>query len=132
MTAGRSPQRAYRLPSVHLSAYDHGEADLQLDQLRESIEVRRPLERVVYLDRGLALTPPPLPGVRSETLIPGRLQLIEVPVPPEGLSVGRRQVEALAPANPPAIRQAPIAVQRCRQADSIPPDHRVSPLSPHA
>lgn len=101
VTTGRSPQRAYRLPSVHLSEYDHGEADLQLDQLRERIEVRPPLERVVFIDRALALTPPALPGVRSETLIPDRLQLIEVPVPPGGLSVGRRQVAPLAPANPP-------------------------------
>jgi hypothetical protein len=95
VTTGRSSMRAYRLPSVHLPAYDHGEADLVLDQQRETIEVRPPLRRVLLLDRGLALTPPGLPGVRVESLIPGRLQLIEVPVPPGGLAVGRRRVEGL-------------------------------------
>ncbi len=95
VTTGRSNQRAYRLPSVHLSAYDHGEADLQLDQESETIAVRPPLRRVLLLDRGLALEPPALPGVRVEALIPGRLQLIEVPVPAGGLEVGRRSVERL-------------------------------------
>jgi hypothetical protein len=57
--------------------------------------VRPPLQRVVFLDRGLAMTPPALPGVRSEELIPGRLRLIEVPVPPQGLEVGRRQARLL-------------------------------------
>jgi hypothetical protein len=97
VTTGRSNQRAYRLPSVHLSAYDHGEADLELDQRSETIVVRPPLRRVLLVDRGLALEPPALPGVRVEPLIPGRLQLIEVPVPPGGLEVGRRRV-ALPPA----------------------------------
>ena len=96
VTTGRSSQRAYRLPSVHLSAYDHGEADLVLDQQRDVIVVRPPLRRVLLLDRGLALQAPALPGVRVDPLIPGRLQLIEVPVPPGGLEVGRRRV-ALAP-----------------------------------
>lgn len=95
VTTGRSNQRAYRLPSVHLRAYDHGEADLQLDQERETIAVRPPLRRVLLLDRGLALTPPDLPGVKVEALIPGRLQLIELPVPPGGLEVGRRRVRLL-------------------------------------
>lgn len=95
VTTGRSNQRAYRLPSVHLRAYDHGEADLQLDQERETIAVRPPLRRVLLLDRGLALAPPDLPGVKVEALIPGRLQLIELPVPPDGLEVGRRRVRLL-------------------------------------
>lgn len=95
VTSGRSNLRAYRLPSVHLSAYDHGEADLVLDQERETIAVRPPLRRVLLLDRGLALEPPALPGVRVEMLIPGRLQLIELPVPPSGLEVGRRLVAPL-------------------------------------
>ena len=97
ITTGRSNQRAYRLPSVHLSAYDHGEADLELDQRSETIVARPPLRRVLLLDRGLALEPPALPGVRVEPLIPGRLRLIEVPVPAGGLEVGRRRV-APAPA----------------------------------
>ena len=96
VTAGRSNLRAYRLPSVHLSAYDHGEADLELDQNSEEIEVRPPLLRVVLLDRGLVFQAPSLQGVRRKVLIPGRLQLIEVPVPPDGLLVGRRELEPLA------------------------------------
>jgi len=95
VTSGRSNRRAYRLPSVHLPAYDHGEADLVLDQQRDTIVVRPPLQRVLLLDRGLALTPPELPGVKVKALIPGRLQLIEVPVPPGGLELGRRRVERL-------------------------------------
>ena len=96
VTAGRSNLRAYRLPSVHLPAYDHGEADLELDQHSEEIEVRPPLRRVVLLDRGLVFQAPSLPGVRRQLLIPGRLQLLEVPVPPDGLLVGRRELEPLA------------------------------------
>jgi hypothetical protein len=110
VTTGRSNRRAYRLPSVHLNAYDHGEADLVLDQERETIEVRPPLRRVVLLDRGLALAPPALPGVRVEPLIPGRLQLIEVPVPPGGLEVGRRRVERLeADGTPESASEQPAA-----------------------
>ena len=97
VTTGRSNQRAYRLPSVHLAAYDHGSADLELEQERESIAVRPPLRRVLLLDRGLVLEPPSLPGVRRQLLIPGRLQLIEVPVPASGLRVGRRGVASLEP-----------------------------------
>ncbi|MFZ0406548.1 MAG: hypothetical protein WAM11_00325 [Cyanobium sp.] len=96
VTAGRSNLRAYRLPSVHLPAYDHGEADLELDQNSKEIEVRPPLRRLVLLDRGLVFEAPNLPGVRRQVLIPGRLQLIEVPVPPAGLLVGRRELEPLA------------------------------------
>jgi hypothetical protein len=93
---------------VHLRAYDHGEADLQLEQMRETLVVRPPLRRVLLLDRGLALQPPALPGVRVETLIPGRLQLIEVPVPPEGLEVGRRLARLpAAAADPAAVAPSP-------------------------
>jgi hypothetical protein len=97
VVSGKSNRRAYRLPSVHLPAYDHGEADLELDQRREFIAVQRPLQRVVFLDRGLSMDPPTLTGVLTRTLIPGRLQLIEVPVPEGGLKVSRRQVFPLAP-----------------------------------
>jgi len=95
VVSGQRNQRAWRLPSVHLPAYDHGEADLELDQRHDTLPVRPPLQRVVFLDRGLAMAPPALPGVRSEELIPGRLRLIEVPVPPGGLEVGRRQARLL-------------------------------------
>jgi hypothetical protein len=111
VTTGRSNQRAYRLPSVHLSAYDHGEADLVLDQKRDVIVVQPPLRRVLLLDRGLALEPPALPGVRVDPLIPGRLQLIEVPVPPGGLEVGRRRV---APAPVPGEEAAGGSESRSR------------------
>ncbi|HYP03859.1 MAG TPA: hypothetical protein VER57_04840, partial [Cyanobium sp.] len=97
VVSGQSNQRAWRLPSVHLPAYDHGEADLELDQRHDTLPVRPPLRRVVFLDRGLVMAPPSLPGVRTEELIPGRLRLIEVPVPPGGLEVGRRQVRSLVP-----------------------------------
>ena len=81
---------------------------LQLDQQRETIAVRPPLQRVLLLDRGLALEPPSLPGVRVEPLIPGRLQLIEVPVPPGGLEVGRRRLVLLtATAGDPAAGTEP-------------------------
>jgi hypothetical protein len=95
VATGRSNQRAYRLPSVHLPAYDHGEADLLLEQESETIEVRPPLRRVLLIDRGLVLDLPALPGAERKELIPGRLQLVEVPVPPGGLVVGRRRVERL-------------------------------------
>jgi hypothetical protein len=95
VVSGQRNQRAWRLPSVHLPAYDHGEADLELDQRHHTLPVRPTLQRVVFLDRGLVMLPTSLPGVRSEELIPGRLQLIEVPVPPGGLEVGRRQVRPL-------------------------------------
>lgn len=101
VTTGRSNLRAFRLPSVHLPAFDHGEADLVLDQLKPVIEVRPPLQRVLYLDRGLVMQAPELPGVRQETLIPGRLQLVEVPVPPQGLAVSRRHAVPLPGAAPP-------------------------------
>jgi len=95
VVSGQRDQRAWRLPSVHLPAYDHGDADLELDQRHDTLPVRPPLQRVVFLDRGLVMVPPALPGVRTEELIPGRLRLIEVPVPPGGLEVGRRQVRPL-------------------------------------
>ena len=95
VTTGRSNARAYRLPSVHLPAYDHGDADRQLEEDRDGMPVRPPLERLVVLDRGLAFPLPALPGVRQEILIPGRLQLIEVPVPPEGLRLSRRTLAPL-------------------------------------
>ncbi|WP_255143868.1 hypothetical protein [Synechococcus sp. EJ6-Ellesmere] len=101
---GRSNRRAYRLPSVHLPAYDHGEADLVLDQRDESIEVRPPLRRVLLIDRGLSVQPGDVPGGRFEPLIPGRLQLIEVAVPASGLEVFRRQVKPL-----PSAEQDPAA-----------------------
>ena len=82
VVSGQRNQRAWRLPSVHLPAYDHGEADLELDQRHDTLPVLPPLRRVVFLDRGLVMTPPSLPGVRTEELIPGRLRLIEVPVGP--------------------------------------------------
>jgi hypothetical protein len=100
VVTGRSSLRAYRLPSVHLSAYDHGEADLVLDQKRDSIAVTPPLQRVLLLDRGLALEAPPVPGARQEELIPGRLRLYEVPVPPGGLEVGRRRILPLSGSEP--------------------------------
>ncbi len=98
VVTGRSNRRAYRLPSVHLPAYDHGEADLVLDQRDESIEVRPPLRRVLLIDRGLSVQPGDVPGGRFEPLIPGRLQLIEVAVPASGLEVFRRQVKPLTSA----------------------------------
>jgi hypothetical protein len=97
VVSGKRNQRAYRLPSVHLPAYDHGEADLVLDQRDDTIAVRPPLRRVVFLDRGLAMAEPDLPGVRTENLLPGRLRLILVPVPAEGLEVGRREARRLPP-----------------------------------
>ncbi len=97
VVSGRSNQRAYRLPSVHLPAYDHGEADLELDQRRDSLVVKPPLQRVLLLDRGLAVSPSAVPGGRIETLIPGRLQLIELAVPPGGLRVERRAARPLRP-----------------------------------
>ncbi len=98
VVSGRSNRRAYRLPSVHLSAYDHGEADLVLDQRRDFIDVKPPLRRVLLLDRGLAVSAAAVPGdSRFETLIPGRLQLIEVKVPPAGLRLDRRSVQPLDP-----------------------------------
>lgn len=100
VVTGRSSQRAYRLPSVHLPAYDHGEADLVLDQKRDSIAVTPPLQRVLLLDRGLALEAPSIPGTRQQELLPGRLRLYEVPVPAEGLRVGRRLVLPLGGGEP--------------------------------
>ena len=97
ITTGRSNLRAYRLPSVHLPAYDHDRADFRLDQEGPSIAVRPPLRRVVVLDRGLRMAPPPLAGVREGMVIPGRLRLLEVPIPPEGLEVGRSAIRALPP-----------------------------------
>jgi hypothetical protein len=107
VVTGRSNRRAYRLPSVHLPAYDHGEADLVLDQRDESIEVRPPLRRVVLIDRGLSVQPGDVPGGRFESLIPGRLQLIDVAVPASGLEVSRRQVKPLPPAEPAPGAAAP-------------------------
>jgi hypothetical protein len=98
ITTGRSNLRAYRLPSVHLPAYDHDQADFKLDQDGPTIAVRPPLKRVVVLDRGLRMEPPPLAGVRSEMVIPGRLRLLEVPIPPGGLEVERGAIRALPPA----------------------------------
>ncbi|MEB3156956.1 MAG: hypothetical protein VKO26_05915 [Cyanobacteriota bacterium] len=97
ITTGRSNLRAYRLPSVHLPAYDHQRADFRLDQQGPTIAVRPPLRRLVVLDRGLRLEPPALPGARAEMLLPGRLRLLEVPVPAEGLEVERGAVRALPP-----------------------------------
>lgn len=97
VTTGRSNLRAYRLPSVHLPAYDHGQADFRLDQAGPTIAVRPPLKRVVVLDRGLRMDLPPVPGVRSEMVIPGRLRLLEVPIPPGGLEVERGAIRTLAP-----------------------------------
>ena len=107
MTTGRSSLKAYRLPSVHLSAYDHDRADFRLDQLGPSIDVGPPLERVVVLDRGLHMPPPALAGVRIEELIPGRLRLIEVPVPASGLEVERGAIRALPAAGDPGPSQPP-------------------------
>jgi hypothetical protein len=98
ITTGRSNLRAYRLPSVHLPAYDHDQADFKLDQDGPTIAVRPPLKRVVVLDRGLRMEPPPLAGVRSDIVIPGRLRLLEVPIPPGGLEVERGAIRALPPA----------------------------------
>lgn len=66
LTTGLPPLRAYRLPSVHLPAYDHDSADLRLDQQQETIEVRPPLRRVVLLDRGLVFEAPPPGGGTTE------------------------------------------------------------------
>ncbi len=107
VVTGRSNRRPYRLPSVHLPAYDHGEADLMLDQHKDSIEVRPPLRRVVMIDRGLSVQPGDVPGGRVEALIPGWLQLIEVPVPDSGLEVFRRQVKPLDQAAPNPAGEAP-------------------------
>jgi hypothetical protein len=100
ITTGRSNLRAYRLPSVHFPAYDHNQADFRLDQEGPTIAVRPPLRRLVVLDRGLRLEPPSLPGARGVMLIPGRLRLLEVPIPPSGLEVERGAVRPLpAPAD---------------------------------
>ncbi|MEB3333926.1 MAG: hypothetical protein VKP70_02965 [Cyanobacteriota bacterium] len=100
ITTGRSSLRAFRLPSVHLPAYDHDQADFKLDQKGPSITVRPPLRRLVVLDRGLRVQPPPLAGVRSEMVIPDRLRVLEVPIPPDGLEVERGAIRALpAPAD---------------------------------
>ena len=98
ITTGRSNLRAYRLPSVHLPAYDHDQADFRLDQAGPSITVRPPLERVVVLDRGLRMEPPAVEGLRSTDVIPKRLRLLEVPIPPGGLEVERGAIRALPPA----------------------------------
>ncbi|MEB3318320.1 MAG: hypothetical protein VKO39_09315 [Cyanobacteriota bacterium] len=95
ITTGRSNLRAYRLPSVHFPAYDHDQADFRLDQAGPTIAVRPPLRRLVVLDRGLRLEPPALPGVRGVMLIPGRLRLLEVPIPASGLEVERGAVRPL-------------------------------------
>ncbi|MFM9046775.1 MAG: hypothetical protein ACKOOH_03815 [Cyanobium sp.] len=97
VTTGRANLRAFRLPSVHFPAYDHDGADFKLDQAGPTIGVKPPLKRVVVLDRGLRMAPPPLPGVRSELLIPGRLRLLEVPIPPAGLEVERGAIRLLPP-----------------------------------
>ncbi|MFN9545704.1 MAG: hypothetical protein ACK6AD_01325 [Cyanobacteriota bacterium] len=97
ITTGRSNLRAYRLPSVHLPAYDHEQADFRLDQQGPTLAVRPPLRRLVVLDRGLRMEPPSLPGVRDLILIPGRLRLLEVPIPATGLEVERGAVRALPP-----------------------------------
>ena len=97
VTTGRSNLRAFRLPSVHFPAYDHDQADFRLDQDGPTIAVRPPLKRVVVLDRGLRMEPPPLPGVRSEMVIPGRLRLLEVPSPAGGLEVERGAIRPLPP-----------------------------------
>jgi hypothetical protein len=94
ITTGRSNLRAYRLPSVHLPAYDHDQADFRLDQKGPSITVGPPLRRLVVLDRGLRMDPPPLAGVRSDMVIPHRLRLLEVPIPPEGLEVERGTIRS--------------------------------------
>lgn len=95
ITTGKGNLRAYRLPSVHLPAYDHDRADFRLDQDGPTIAVRPPLQRLVVLDRGLRMAPPQLPGTRAEMLIPKRLRLLEVPVPPGGLEVERGAIRAL-------------------------------------
>jgi hypothetical protein len=97
ITTGRANLRAFRLPAVHFPAYDHDQADFRLDQQGPAIAVRPPLRRLVVLDRGLRLEPPALPGVRSVRLIPGRLRLLEVPIPVGGLEVERGAVRALPP-----------------------------------
>jgi hypothetical protein len=97
IATGRAHLRAFRLPSVHLPAYDHDQADFRLDQQGPAIAVRPPLRRLVVLDRGLRLEPPSLPGTRTVMLIPGRLRLLEVPIPPGGLEVERGAVRALPP-----------------------------------
>jgi hypothetical protein len=97
ITTGRANLRAFRLPSVHFPAYDHDQADFRLDQQGPPIAVRPPLRRLVVLDRGLRMEPPALPGVREVMLIPGRLRLLEVPIPAGGLEVERGAVRALPP-----------------------------------
>jgi hypothetical protein len=82
---------------VHFPAYDHDQADFRLDQQGPTMAVRPPLRRLVVLDRGLRLEPPSLPGTRSVMLIPGRLRLLEVPIPPSGLEVERGAVRPLPP-----------------------------------
>ena len=107
ITTGRSNLRAYRLPSVHFPAYDHDQADFRLDQQGPTMAVRPPLQRLVVLDRGLRLEPPSLPGVRSVMLIPGRLRLLEVPIPPSGLEVERGAVRPLPPPADARANQPP-------------------------
>ena len=85
------------LPSVHFPAYDHDQADFRLDQQGPTIAVRPPLRRLVVLDRGLRMEPPALAGVRDVMVLPGRLRLLEVPIPPDGLEVERGAIRALPP-----------------------------------
>jgi hypothetical protein len=92
---GRPNLRAYRLPSIHIPAYDHGDADFVLDQRDDHIDVIPPIQRVVVLDRGLALPIPDGVGTQIKELRPGRMRLLELTVPPEGLRVGRRRIQTL-------------------------------------
>ncbi|MFN9646085.1 MAG: hypothetical protein ACK6BG_13440 [Cyanobacteriota bacterium] len=107
VTTGRANLRAFRLPSVHLPAYDHDQADFRLDQDGPTIAVRPPLRRLVVLDRGLRVEPPSLPGVRAVMLVPGRLRLLEVPIPADGLEVERGAVRALPPPADGRVDQPP-------------------------
>lgn len=93
VASGSREERAHRLPSVHLPAYDHDRSDYVLDEVQERIPARPPLRRVLLFDRGLAVPAPAVAGTVTRTLIPGRLRVHEVPVPASGLQVGWRSAE---------------------------------------
>lgn len=96
VASGSREDRAHRLPSVHLPAYDHDQSDYRLDEVQERVPAQPPLQRVLLFDRGLAVPAPQVAGTVSRSLIPGRLRVHEIPVPPGGLQVGWRAVEPAA------------------------------------
>lgn len=62
VASGSREDRAHRLPSVHLPAYDHDQSDYRLDEVQERVPARPPLQRVLLFDRGLAVPAPRWPA----------------------------------------------------------------------